>query len=145
MSLCASDKRHAVNPWAYLTDLLDQLAAKPADVTLDDLGSPIGQFVADRCIVDPEATVPKVEIYSAWKSWCEESGHISGSDANFAKSLLASVTGLDDARPVQGNLRVRVWVGVRLQTYLDDEADERTEVSKGTAWTVQGSRPCQNP
>ena len=92
--------------------------------------SPIGQFVADRCIVDPEATVPKVEIYSAWKSWCEESGHVSGSDANFAKSLLASVTGLGDARPVQGNLRVRVWVGVRLRTYLDDEADERTEASK---------------
>ena len=33
MSLCASAKRHALNPWAYLTDLLDQLAAKPADVT----------------------------------------------------------------------------------------------------------------
>ena len=33
MSLCASAKRHAINPWAYLTDLLDQLAAKPADVT----------------------------------------------------------------------------------------------------------------
>ena len=32
MSLCASAKRHALNPWAYLTDLLDQLAAEPADV-----------------------------------------------------------------------------------------------------------------
>ena len=33
MSLCASAKRHAINPWAYLTDLLDQFAAQPADVT----------------------------------------------------------------------------------------------------------------
>ena len=33
MSLCASAKRHAINPWVYLTDPLDQLAAKPADVT----------------------------------------------------------------------------------------------------------------
>ena len=33
MSLCASAKRHALNPWAHLTDPLDQLAAKPADVT----------------------------------------------------------------------------------------------------------------
>jgi hypothetical protein len=32
MSLCASAKRHALNPWAYLTDVLMQLAAKPADV-----------------------------------------------------------------------------------------------------------------
>jgi transposase len=33
MSLCASAKRHALNPWAYLTDVLMQLAAKSADVT----------------------------------------------------------------------------------------------------------------
>lgn len=33
MSLCASAKRHGLNPWAYLTDVLTQLAAKPADVT----------------------------------------------------------------------------------------------------------------
>jgi len=33
MSLCASAKRHALDPWAYLTDVLTQLAAEPADVT----------------------------------------------------------------------------------------------------------------
>ena len=33
MSMCASAKRHGLNPWAYLTDVLTQLAAKPADVT----------------------------------------------------------------------------------------------------------------
>ncbi|QDU19817.1 Transposase IS66 family protein [Urbifossiella limnaea] len=33
MSLCASAKRHTLDPWAYLTDVLTQLTAKPADVT----------------------------------------------------------------------------------------------------------------
>ncbi|MCE9567507.1 MAG: transposase domain-containing protein [Planctomycetes bacterium] len=33
MSLCASAKRHGLNPWAYLTDVMTQLAAKPTDVT----------------------------------------------------------------------------------------------------------------
>ncbi|HUR49782.1 MAG TPA: transposase domain-containing protein [Acidimicrobiales bacterium] len=33
MSLCATAKRHGLNPWLYLKDLLDQLATKPADVT----------------------------------------------------------------------------------------------------------------
>ena len=33
MSLCASAKRHALNPWSYLSDVLTELAAKPADVT----------------------------------------------------------------------------------------------------------------
>lgn len=33
LSLCASAKRHGVNPWAYLTDVLMHLATKPADLT----------------------------------------------------------------------------------------------------------------
>ena len=33
MSLCASVKRHGLNPWAYLTDVMTQLAAKTTDVT----------------------------------------------------------------------------------------------------------------
>ena len=33
MSLCASAKRNGVNPWAYLADVLDRLAARPADLT----------------------------------------------------------------------------------------------------------------
>jgi hypothetical protein len=33
MSVCASAKRHELNPWVYLTDVLTELAAKPADVT----------------------------------------------------------------------------------------------------------------
>ena len=33
MSRCASAKRHGLNPWAYLTDVLTHSAAKPADVT----------------------------------------------------------------------------------------------------------------
>jgi len=33
MSLCASAKRHELNSWMYLTDVLTQLAARPVDVT----------------------------------------------------------------------------------------------------------------
>lgn len=33
LTLCASAKRHGLNPWLDLQDLLDQLATKPADVT----------------------------------------------------------------------------------------------------------------
>ncbi|HEY2910308.1 MAG TPA: IS66 family transposase [Gemmataceae bacterium] len=33
MSLCASAKRHGLNPWAYLSDTLTQLAARPADAS----------------------------------------------------------------------------------------------------------------
>ena len=33
MSVCASAKQHHRNPWAYLTDVLTQLAGKPSDIT----------------------------------------------------------------------------------------------------------------
>jgi transposase len=33
LSLCASAKRHGVNPWAYLTEVLTQMSAKPTDLT----------------------------------------------------------------------------------------------------------------
>jgi transposase len=33
MSLCASAKRHGLNPWAYLADVLTQLSSKPTDLT----------------------------------------------------------------------------------------------------------------
>jgi transposase len=32
LSLCASAKRHGLNPWAYLTDVLTQMSAKPTDL-----------------------------------------------------------------------------------------------------------------
>ncbi len=123
----------AIQGWKRLQTQKRFTAPKSGETiarTLDDLNSPIGQFVRDRCIVGPELSVPKADIFTAWKSWCEESGHVPGSDSSFAKNLLASVAGLDGARPVQGNSRVRVWVGVRLRIYLDDEAEERAEASK---------------
>jgi transposase len=33
MSLCASAKRHGLNPWAYLTDVLTRMSAKPTGLT----------------------------------------------------------------------------------------------------------------
>jgi hypothetical protein len=33
MSLCASAKRYGLNPWAYLTDVLTRMSAKPTDLT----------------------------------------------------------------------------------------------------------------
>lgn len=37
LSVCASAKRHGLNAWAYLRDLLDRLPARPAGADLSDL------------------------------------------------------------------------------------------------------------
>jgi transposase len=36
-SVCGSATRHRLNPWAYLRDVLDQLAARSADADVSDL------------------------------------------------------------------------------------------------------------
>ena len=33
LSLCASTKRHGLNPWAYLTEVLTQMSAKHTDLS----------------------------------------------------------------------------------------------------------------
>jgi transposase len=33
LSLCASVKRHGLNPWVYLTEVLTQISAKPTDLS----------------------------------------------------------------------------------------------------------------
>lgn len=37
LSVVASAKRHALNPWAYLRDVLTRLPARPPDSDLSDL------------------------------------------------------------------------------------------------------------
>jgi transposase len=37
LSVCASATRHRLNPWSYLRDVLDQLAARSADADVSDL------------------------------------------------------------------------------------------------------------
>jgi IS66 C-terminal element len=37
LSVCASATRHRLNPWSYLNDVLDQLAARSANADMTDL------------------------------------------------------------------------------------------------------------
>jgi len=37
LSVCGSATRHRLNPWSYLRDVLDQLAARSADADMSDL------------------------------------------------------------------------------------------------------------
>jgi hypothetical protein len=37
LSVCGSATRHRLNPWSYIGDVLDQLAARSADADVSDL------------------------------------------------------------------------------------------------------------
>ncbi len=67
--------------------------------SLEDLGSPVGAFVRDRCIVGPKLTVEKTILFERWKQWCDEEGRTRpGTVATFGRDLHAIVPALRTSR-----------------------------------------------
>jgi Poxvirus D5 protein-like len=46
-----------------------------AMIALQDLASPVGAFVRDRCEIDAGHEIAVDELWEAWKSWAEDNGH----------------------------------------------------------------------
>lgn len=49
--------------------------------------SPLVQFVADHCVIQPDASIATKELYEAWKVWCRASGHQEGSLSTLSRRL----------------------------------------------------------
>jgi putative DNA primase/helicase len=47
-----------------------------AAIALQDLASPVAAFVRDRCERGPKLEVPVNELYTAWRSWTDDNGHV---------------------------------------------------------------------
>jgi putative DNA primase/helicase len=84
---------------------------------LEDLGSPMGAFVRDRCEVGPGKTVTVDLLYLRWRDWCREEGRDErtiASKATFGRDLRAAVPGLRRAQPRDGDDRVPTYEGIGL-------------------------------
>lgn len=66
---------------------------------LEDLGSPIGAFVRDRCVIDPRKEVTVDLLYEEWKSWSEENGRKVSSKQVFGRDLRAAFPGIKVMQP----------------------------------------------
>jgi putative DNA primase/helicase len=83
---------------------------------LEDLSSPIGAFVRERCYVGPAYCVPVAELFAAWKAWCEAKGRKEpGTEQTFGRDLLAAVPTLRRVRPRDGEERYRGYEGIGLR------------------------------
>lgn len=70
-------------------------SALEAQRELEDLGSPIGAFLRERCTLQPGASVRTDFLYQAWCEWCREQGRDHpGTVQSFGKDLGAAVAGL---------------------------------------------------
>ncbi|MFH1264136.1 MAG: phage/plasmid primase, P4 family, partial [Planctomycetota bacterium] len=82
-----------------------------------DLISPVGAFVRERCLVGPEHSISRSDLYDEFKSWCEEAGRRNVPDqAGLGRDLRAVVPTLRTTHHrVFGKLQ-RFHQGISLQT-----------------------------
>jgi len=81
---------------------------------MEDLSSPVGAFVRERCQVGPGYEVIVRDLFDEWKRWCQEKGRDHGNEQTFGRDLRAVLPALDTRQPRDGDKRVRVYVGLRL-------------------------------
>jgi putative DNA primase/helicase len=82
---------------------------------LEDLSSPIGAFVRERCEIGAAYSVGVNDVFNAWTGWCMTQGREHpGTAQTFGRDLRAAVLGLKTARPREGGDRIREYQVLRL-------------------------------
>jgi putative DNA primase/helicase len=80
---------------------------------LEDLSSPIGAFIRERCVVEPGQRVSVGDLFGRWKGWCETKGRKeAGTEQTFGRDLLAAVPSVRKTRPREGDERYRAYEGI---------------------------------
>jgi putative DNA primase/helicase len=80
---------------------------------LEDLNSPIGHFLRERCVVADGCRVSRGDIYAAYKEWCDEHGrkHIDD-ESGFGRQLRAAVPTLRDSQTRVDGRPIRHYEGI---------------------------------
>lgn len=101
--------------------LVQPIAGRELADELEEMTSPIMQFIDDCCHVAAAVTVPVPDLFAEWKKWCTENGRDHpGTVQSFGKMLTAaSPTIRKTQRRNQAGAVVRVYEGVRIRAYYD--------------------------
>jgi putative DNA primase/helicase len=91
-------------------------SAKQALEQLEDLSSPIGAFVRERCEIGAAFSVSTSDVFNAWVEWCAgQRREHPGTVQSFGRDLYAAVPELKPAQLGPRGERVRVYQGLRLK------------------------------
>jgi putative DNA primase/helicase len=109
----------AIAGWRRLTErgyFVSPASSADAVRELEDLGSPIGAFVRERCIIAPGRAVETTQLYEVWCDWCRQQGRDhAGSAQTFGRDLRAAVPGFKVRQPRGGDGRRRLYEGIGLR------------------------------
>ncbi|MCG3180457.1 MAG: hypothetical protein BIFFINMI_02818 [Phycisphaerae bacterium] len=80
---------------------------------LEDLFSPVGAFVRERCLVGNGQSVEMNELFAAWRDYCQSIGrtHV-GTIQTFGRDLRAVMPGLRVTQPRLAGVRMRWYEGI---------------------------------
>jgi putative DNA primase/helicase len=110
--------RWAIDGWGRLRTrghFLQPESGKELLDELDELSSPVGAFVAERCRTGPDCTVPVKKLFETWQSWCKDNGRDhSGDAAGFGRNLRAVLPQLKTGQRREGGARIREFNGIEL-------------------------------
>ncbi len=82
---------------------------------MEDLSSPIGAFIRERCALGPYQKVGVDSLFSEWRRWCDENGKREpGTIQLFGRDLAAAVPTLRRVRHREGECRERSYEGIGL-------------------------------
>ncbi len=83
---------------------------------MEDLASPIGAFIKERCRIETGLDVMATRLYAAWKEWCVEKGRDhSGDEQRFGRDLRAVFPALKVSQHrLDDGTRKRFYEGIGL-------------------------------
>ena len=83
---------------------------------LEDLGSPIGAFLRERCVIGAGCNVEINRMFETWCAWCKAQGREHpGTAQSFGRDLRAAMPGLKVTQPRDGEERSRFYQGIGLK------------------------------
>lgn len=110
----------AIEGWQRLQTrgyLLQPTSSADAIRDLEDLGSPIGAFLRDRCEAGPACEAECGSVFDAWKHWCRANNRDHpGTVQSFSRDLRAAVPGLRTTQRRGPHGHERDFVGLRLRS-----------------------------
>ncbi len=118
----------AVEGWRRLRDrgrFLQPTSAARLVEDMEDLSSPVGAFVRERCRVAPGERVEVCDLYREWCSWCDAHGRKEpGTEETFGRDLRAAEPSIDKSRPRTTEGRLHFYTGIRIRRDTDPDRDD---------------------
>ena len=93
-----------------------------------NLGSPARTFIAEYCVLDPNAHVEKQTMYECWKFYATQNSIYPGNLEKFCESIYAATGGVvRGGRSQQAGERINVFMGIKLREREQSSTNSTTD------------------